>query len=76
MMTKGGPRRTTDVVLYHIYKEAWQKFEVGTASAMSYVLFAMILVARSLLGFRGRKSAYLTITGFALGILTVIGMTL
>jgi len=44
MMTKGGPRRTTDVVLYHIYKEAWQKFEVGMASAMSYVLFAMILI--------------------------------
>jgi multiple sugar transport system permease protein len=44
IMTKGGPRRTTDVVLYHIYKEAWQKFEVGMAGAMTYVLFAMILV--------------------------------
>ncbi len=44
MMTRGGPRRTTDVVLYHIYREAWQKFEVGTASAMSYVLFGMILL--------------------------------
>ena len=45
MMTKGGPRRTTDVVLYHIYKEAWQKFEMGSAGAMSYVLFAIVLVA-------------------------------
>ena len=44
VMTHGGPRRTTDVVLYHIYQEAWQKFEVGMASAMSYVLFAMILI--------------------------------
>lgn len=43
VMTRGGPQRTTDVVPYHIYSEAWQKFEVGTASAMSYVLFAMIL---------------------------------
>ncbi len=43
MMTRGGPRRTTDVVSYHIYKEAWQKLEVGMASAQSYVLFAMIL---------------------------------
>ena len=33
-----------DVVLYHIYKEAWQKFDIGMASAMSYVLFAMIVV--------------------------------
>jgi multiple sugar transport system permease protein len=45
MMTKGGPRRTTDVVLYHIFTEAWQKFEVGMASAESYVLFALILLA-------------------------------
>ncbi len=45
MMTKGGPRRTTDVVLYHIFSEAWQKFEVGMASAESYVLFALILLA-------------------------------
>jgi multiple sugar transport system permease protein len=45
MMTKGGPRRTTDVVLYHIFNEAWQKFEVGMASAQSYVLFAIILLA-------------------------------
>ena len=44
MMTRGGPRRTTDVVLYHIYQEAWQKFEVGMAAAQSYVLFAMILM--------------------------------
>jgi len=45
MITRGGPRRTTDVVLYHIYKEAWQKFEIGMASAQSYVVFAMILIA-------------------------------
>jgi len=44
MITRGGPRRTTDVVLYHIYKEAWQKFEIGMASAQSYVIFAMILM--------------------------------
>ncbi|MFH1745918.1 MAG: sugar ABC transporter permease [Planctomycetota bacterium] len=44
MMTKGGPQRTTDVVLYHIYQEAWQKFELGMASAQSYVLFGMIVL--------------------------------
>lgn len=43
MLTQGGPRHTTDVVLYHIYNEAWQKFELGSASAMSYLLLAMIL---------------------------------
>ena len=44
MMTKGGPRRTTDVVAYHIFKEAWHKYELGTASAQSYVLFVVILI--------------------------------
>lgn len=44
VITQGGPERTTDVVSFHIYREAWQKWEVGMAGAQSYVLFAMILV--------------------------------
>ena len=44
MMTKGGPQRSTEVVLFYIYKEAWQKFELGMASAQSYVLFGMIVI--------------------------------
>lgn len=55
VMTRGGPQRSTDVVLYHIYQEAWQKFEVGSASAMSYVLFAMILLV-SLVQWRVMRS--------------------
>ena len=44
MMTKGGPRRTTETIAYTIYKEAWHKFELGMASAQSYVLFVVILI--------------------------------
>jgi multiple sugar transport system permease protein len=44
IMTQGGPLRTTDMVLYHIFKEAWQRLELGMASAQSYVLFALIVV--------------------------------
>jgi len=43
---------------------------------LAWLVFAAGLVARSALGLRGRKSAYLTITGVALGLLTVLGMTL
>lgn len=43
MITRGGPRRTTDLVAYHIYNEAWTKFELGMAAAQSYLLLAMIL---------------------------------
>jgi len=43
---------------------------------LAWLVFAAILVFRPMLRFRGRKSAYLTIAGFALGLATVIGMTL
>lgn len=44
MMTEGGPLRSTDVVGYHIYTEAWRLFRMGRASAMSYILFVVILI--------------------------------
>jgi ABC-type uncharacterized transport system permease subunit len=43
---------------------------------LAWIVFAVILASRTALGFRGRKSAYLTIAGFALGLLTILGMTL
>ena len=42
MMTRGGPNDTTDVVGYHIYREAWQKFHAGSAAAQSFVLLLVI----------------------------------
>lgn len=42
MMTKGGPVDATDVVGYHIYTEAWRKFNVGMASAQSFILLLAI----------------------------------
>lgn len=49
MMTKGGPDGTTDVVGYHIYSAAWERFQMGEASAMSVVLFALIFAISALL---------------------------
>ncbi len=43
---------------------------------LAWLVFAVVLTARAALGFRGRKAAYLTIAGFALGLATVAGMTL
>lgn len=51
MMTKGGPVRTTDVVGYHIYTEAWRLFRMGRASAQSYILF-LVIVAVTIIQFR------------------------
>lgn len=44
MMTQGGPADSTDVVGYHIYSEAWQKYLVGIAGAKSFILFLAILL--------------------------------
>lgn len=43
VMTRGGPIRSTDVAVYHIYQSAWEYLDVGYASAMSWVLFIIIV---------------------------------
>ncbi|MFI5386056.1 MAG: carbohydrate ABC transporter permease [Fimbriimonadales bacterium] len=42
LMTKGGPEDSTDVVGYHIYREAWVQFNTGLAAAQSFILLAAI----------------------------------
>ena len=42
-MTEGGPVRSTDVVVYHIFRSAFERFHLGYASAQALVLFALIL---------------------------------
>ncbi|WP_274652043.1 carbohydrate ABC transporter permease [Paenibacillus humicola] len=43
-MTQGGPGRSTNVLVYYIYNSAFQNYHFGAASAMSYVLFVIILI--------------------------------
>lgn len=44
LMTQGGPFDSTNVLVYAIYKEAFEYFNVGRASAIAYVLFVVILI--------------------------------
>ena len=44
LMTQGGPLNSTNVLVYAIYKNAFEYFNVGKASAIAYVLFFIILV--------------------------------
>ena len=44
LMTQGGPLDSTNVLVYAIYKNAFEYFNIGKASAIAYVLFAIILV--------------------------------
>lgn len=43
LMTQGGPLESTNVLVYAIYKNAFEYFNVGKASAIAYVLFIIIL---------------------------------
>lgn len=52
--TQGGPGRSTQVLVYHIYNKAFISQEYGYASALATVLFAIVLVI-TLLQFRVEK---------------------
>jgi len=45
VMTGGGPAGTTTTMSYYIYTKAFEEFQVGYASAISWVLFAIIFIA-------------------------------
>ena len=44
LMTQGGPLDSTNVLVYAIYKNAFEYFNAGKASAIAYVLFIIILI--------------------------------
>lgn len=45
VITNGGPRGSTDVVVYHIYLRAFEAFDFGYAASQAWILFAVIFVA-------------------------------
>lgn len=44
IMTKGGPGNATVTIVYYIFDKGFGNLDMGYASAMSFVLFAIILV--------------------------------
>lgn len=44
IMTEGGPNNSTMVMVYSIYKYAFEYFDIGKASAIAYILFAIIFI--------------------------------
>jgi multiple sugar transport system permease protein len=44
VMTKGGPLNSTLFYVYYIYRRAFEFFEMGYASALATILFAVVLV--------------------------------
>jgi len=58
VMTQGGPVGATSTVVYFVYREGFEKFRMGYASAAAYILFFVILIVSviqaRLFGFFGR----------------------
>jgi ABC-type sugar transport system permease subunit len=51
IMTRGGPRDSTRVIVFHIWEVAFRHYEMGYAAAMAFVLLVIIMVL-TLLQFR------------------------
>lgn len=54
MITQGGPGTSTLVLVYHIYETAFKTWDLGYASAISVVLFLLVLIV-TLVQFKGEK---------------------
>ena len=44
LMTQGGPENSTNVLVYWLYKNAFEFFNVGKSSAIAYILFIFISI--------------------------------
>ena len=44
IITKGGPMNTTDILVTHLYKTAFQFLDFGPASAIAVITFLTLLL--------------------------------
>ncbi len=44
LMTQGGPENSTNILVYWLYKNAFEYFNIGKASAIAYILFTLVLI--------------------------------
>lgn len=59
VLTGGGPRRATEVVVYYLYERAFQSLEFGYASTISVALFLFLLALTAVQrGIFGRRQNY------------------
>ena len=59
VMTQGGPIGSTTVIVYYLFQQAFQQFNMGYGSAIAMVLFVVILVLTILqFGFLGKRVHY------------------
>ena len=57
-MTNGGPADASLFYLLYLYRQAFQYFDMGYASALAWVLFVVILVLTIILFKTGKSWVY------------------
>ncbi len=58
LMTQGGPDGATDVLVYWLYKNSFEYFVIGRASATAYVLFVIIAILSMIQWFARKNWVY------------------
>jgi len=58
IITQGGPLKSTYLLPLYIYEEAFKKFNMGYASAIAWVLFAIIMVLTIVAFWSSKKWVY------------------
>jgi multiple sugar transport system permease protein len=58
VMTQGGPLGATNVLVYYIYQEAFQFFNMSYGSAVALVLFVITIVLTAVMMFGSRRFVY------------------
>lgn len=48
ILTGGGPMQSTETLIIKIYQEAFSRFDLGTSSALSIIVFVILIVLASL----------------------------
>ena len=56
VMTSGGPQNSTNVIVYSIYKYAFEYFDIGKSCALAYILFVIIFILAMLQRFVRKDS--------------------
>jgi multiple sugar transport system permease protein len=58
VLTQGGPDYATVTLVYYIYQHAFQRFNMGYAAAIAYILFAITFIVTMVQWFGQRRWVY------------------
>lgn len=58
VMTNGGPLNATNVIVFYIYQEAFQFYNMGFGSALAIVLFIITLILTAIMMMLSRRYVY------------------